>query len=313
MLRIACRLWAFFWIYDCSLAKTHMLQLLFSRIRLWTFTQQFILCCKMSPWLASKSVQCVLGEVLFLVSAGYKKLTPGTSVTRPGWLPAPRWSDLFLLFSLSQLAFLWSLLFRKDLALTEELRRLKKAGAATMETALAPSLSPPAPQMASEQSNRGKSPILPMDRFWEWVQDGIAGSNHYLVVPPRSSWSHKPQISNAGKSAEAADSAVVEASQGQSSTQDPRSLRVLVRLGLPQDQESLEVKTPTPYNFKFWFKIFLVCLKSTLFIKATAGSSNCDYRCTSGGGCEVSFGGTLVQIFLTILQHNLCSSTQSSY
>jgi len=32
----------------------------------------------------------------------------------------------------------------------------------------------------------------------------------------------------------------VEASQGRSSTQDPRSLRVLVRLGLPRDQESLE-------------------------------------------------------------------------
>ena len=46
---------------------------------------------------------------------------------------------------------------------------------------------------------------------------------------------------------------------------------------------------------------FLVCLMSTFLINATAGSSNCDYRCTSGGGCEVSFGGTLVQIFLTIL------------
>merc|ERR1712038_488450 len=44
----------------------------------------------------------------------------------------------------------------------------------------------------------------------------------------------------AGTSAVGAGSAVVEASQGQSSTQDPRSLRVLVRLGLPQDQESLE-------------------------------------------------------------------------
>merc|ERR1711953_45265 len=44
----------------------------------------------------------------------------------------------------------------------------------------------------------------------------------------------------AGTSAAGAGSAVVEASQGQSSTQDPRSLLVLVRLGLPQDQESLE-------------------------------------------------------------------------
>merc|ERR1712223_910920 len=44
----------------------------------------------------------------------------------------------------------------------------------------------------------------------------------------------------AGTNAAGAGSAVVEASQGQSSTQDPRSLRVLVRLGLPQDQESLE-------------------------------------------------------------------------
>merc|ERR1711973_750315 len=44
----------------------------------------------------------------------------------------------------------------------------------------------------------------------------------------------------AGTSAAGAGSAVVEASQGQSSTQDPRSLRVLVRLGLPRDQESLE-------------------------------------------------------------------------
>merc|ERR1712004_259736 len=44
----------------------------------------------------------------------------------------------------------------------------------------------------------------------------------------------------AGASASGAGSAVVEASQGQSSTQDPRSLLVLVRLGLPQDQESLE-------------------------------------------------------------------------
>merc|ERR1712038_1903421 len=41
----------------------------------------------------------------------------------------------------------------------------------------------------------------------------------------------------AGTSAVGAGSAVVEASQGQSSTQDPRSLRVL---GRPQDQESLE-------------------------------------------------------------------------
>merc|ERR1712156_563870 len=44
----------------------------------------------------------------------------------------------------------------------------------------------------------------------------------------------------AGTSAAGAGSAVVEASRGQSSTQDPRSLRVLVRLGLPQDQECLE-------------------------------------------------------------------------
>merc|ERR1712180_217345 len=44
----------------------------------------------------------------------------------------------------------------------------------------------------------------------------------------------------AGASAAGAGSAVVEASLGQSSTQDLRSLRVLVRLGLPQDQESLE-------------------------------------------------------------------------
>merc|ERR1711872_552238 len=44
----------------------------------------------------------------------------------------------------------------------------------------------------------------------------------------------------AGTSAAGAGSAVVESRQGQSSTQDPRSLRVLVRLGLPQDQESLE-------------------------------------------------------------------------
>merc|ERR1712223_1707434 len=43
-----------------------------------------------------------------------------------------------------------------------------------------------------------------------------------------------------GTNAAGAGSAVVEASQGQSSTQDPRSLLVLVRLGLPQDQESLE-------------------------------------------------------------------------
>merc|ERR1711962_1894106 len=44
----------------------------------------------------------------------------------------------------------------------------------------------------------------------------------------------------AGTSAAGAGSAVVEASQGQSSPQDPRSLLVLVRLGLPQDQEYLE-------------------------------------------------------------------------
>merc|ERR1711962_971520 len=44
----------------------------------------------------------------------------------------------------------------------------------------------------------------------------------------------------AGTNAAGAGSAVVEASRGQSSTQDPRSLLVLVRLGLPQDQESLE-------------------------------------------------------------------------
>merc|ERR1711962_1061197 len=44
----------------------------------------------------------------------------------------------------------------------------------------------------------------------------------------------------AGTSAAGAGSAVAEVSQGQSSTQDPRSLRVLVRPGLPQDQESLE-------------------------------------------------------------------------
>merc|ERR1711962_329937 len=44
----------------------------------------------------------------------------------------------------------------------------------------------------------------------------------------------------AGTNAAGAGSAVVEASQGQNLTQDPRSLRVLVRLDLPQDQESLE-------------------------------------------------------------------------
>merc|ERR1712223_462347 len=44
----------------------------------------------------------------------------------------------------------------------------------------------------------------------------------------------------AGASAAGAGSAVVEASLGQSSTQALRSLLVLVRLGLPQDQESLE-------------------------------------------------------------------------
>merc|ERR1712156_1393050 len=44
----------------------------------------------------------------------------------------------------------------------------------------------------------------------------------------------------AGTNAAGAGSAVVEASRGQSSTQDPRSLLVLVRLGLPQDQECLE-------------------------------------------------------------------------
>merc|ERR1712180_97510 len=31
--------------------------------------------------------------------------------------------------------------------------------------------------------------------------------------------------------------------------------------------------------------------------RVSGGSSNCDYRCTNGGGCEVSFGGTLGSCF----------------
>merc|ERR1712156_1229748 len=31
--------------------------------------------------------------------------------------------------------------------------------------------------------------------------------------------------------------------------------------------------------------------------RVSGGSSNCDYRCTNGGGCEVSFGGTMGSCF----------------
>ena len=106
----------------------------------------------------------------------YKKLTLGASVTKTGWLPPTRCSNLFS-FSLSQLACLWSPQFPKALVLTEELRPLKKAGPAPPGTALAPRLSTPVPQMALGRKSQEELNIYPMDCPVRLVQVGIAGKD----------------------------------------------------------------------------------------------------------------------------------------